>query len=290
MSKRIVILGCLVVAMLFGVVLSGCNDNREQARRDKRERRSDSDRGRRDRRTARVDRRDDDSSPLISMRSDRQHPAEVLSASVRRSPESDRRAEQRRPSRPMAIQPIYTHEFTEFASVSEARPAPVPAAADGSYMYYVRDSHVNAPTQYGYSEPGYLSDAYSPNMAVYDPPVPVVVLSPQLSMAQAVLEPAPLASVYIPTADTRDLVVPAIQVQQLSAPIPELEPVRYQRIATPEPSSAPKPVMMSGGTAPRPASLSRTSEVERALAPLSSPAQAGREWVPSPVTAMRGRF
>lgn len=284
MSKRLAVCAVLATAMVFGVILSGCNRDRDHSSRPSRGEKRD--RGR----SARAKQNPDNDTGWVALRPDGQRPAEVLASSVRRSPAQVRQLEQIRPGRSMAPQPI---SASEFARASGDSPS-------GGYRYRQAETAYAAPRYYesGVPHTGYLAPAtaqagYPAAMPVYDPPAPVVVMSPQLAVAQASLEPAPVLNAYIPNAAVTDLVVPAIQVQQFPAPIPELEPVRYQRVATPEPSPLPKPVMMSEKSPfenLRPARQIRPAEVERALAPLAVPAQAAREWVPSPVTAMRRAY
>ncbi|MCD8351325.1 MAG: hypothetical protein LUC93_12020, partial [Planctomycetaceae bacterium] len=98
----------------------------------------------------------------------------------------------------------------------------------------------------------------------------------------------------LPPANDRDLVMPA--ANHYAAPIPELEPVRYQRVATPAPAvnSAPNGVMMSSRVGQtfeslRTSSL-HSSEAQRALAPIASPTRSASDWVPSPFTALGAKF
>lgn len=289
MSKIMVVLSVLAAAMLFGVITSGCNRNRDVAdsRRSRQEKR---DQTRKQSKKAKKSNRYDDDSRLVSMRDSGPRLAEVLASTVRRSPN---RNAPRAPARgPAFAQPISANEFARPGY--EPLPEPIPVQANAGYPYYQDPrpaTYQPEPNPYGVLLPQYgFTDAVVPYDGILEPgyaaptyvsayqPAPAAVMNPQLAAAQAALEPAPAA--YIPSADVEDLVVPVINVQQFSAPIPELEPVRYQRIATPEPAPLPKPLMMGGNTV-------RQRDVERALAPLAPPAQASREWVPSPTTAMR---
>jgi hypothetical protein len=245
-------------------------------------------------------------------------PAEVLSSSVRRAPGRSRRepARARQPI-PVVAQPISTDEFAYVHVAPPARaghqqPQDTPSAAPQP-QYAFSDSVVPYD---GYLESSAGNPAYGPayaSAAASDSgyasiiePSPIVAESPQLVEAKASLRPpsaplrppasllpssslrppppsTPVFAAYIPNAAADDLVVPVVKVQQFAAPIPELEPVRYQHIVAWEPSP-PKSVMMSD--APR-HEENRPAEIKRALAPLPAPAPASRGWVPSPATAMR---
>ncbi len=236
------------------------------------------------------------------MRTSGPRPAEVLSTTVRRRPGRSRqqpeaRAKRRGVSqrREEGVQPISAHEF---ASTQPTRPAPMYASNHApAPIPAAPAAYANIPSQHAYNGNDY---GYPATMTVYDPPVPVVVLSPQLAMAQAALQPAfaaypTPAAAPIPTANDRDLVMPA--ASHFAAPIPELEPVRYQRVATPAPAvnSAPNGVMMSSRRVGESFDSFRTpsvpsAEAQRALAPIAAPTRSASEWVPSPFTAMGAKF
>lgn len=295
MSKRMVVLSVLAAAMLFGVITSGCNRNRDvsDSRRSRQEKRDQTRKQSKTKKAKQTERYDDDSR-LLSMRESGPRPAEVLASTVRRSPNRNAPPERARPRGPASARPISANEFARPGYEPLPEPVPVQAQAPAGYPYYQQPrlaTYQPEPNPYGgmlpqfgfteavvpydgILEPGYLQTYSAP---AYDP-MSAATMSPQLTMAQAALEPAPVQ--YIPSAAVEDLVVPTINVQQFSAPIPELEPVRYHRVATPEPAPLPKPVMMSGNTV-------RQTDVERALTPLAAPTQTPREWVPSPATAMR---
>ncbi len=167
------------------------------------------------------------------------------------------------------------------------------------------------------------SDYFPPLGPVYDPPVQIQVINhptPELALARAVLDTAPVATqyitppplpeVHIPTAYPP--VLPEPQNYYPPAPIPDLEPVRYQRAAVTQPAIPElTPVMMSvRGSEFRPAPVPPIPEFSpnRAGYSLNLPAaypaagqtgsftfpsvpafetEAVQDWTPSPTTAMR---
>lgn len=136
--------------------------------------------------------------------------------------------------------------------------------------------------------PGYPA----PQAAQYQPvqyypqPVQVIHPSPELAMAKAAFEPLPTPVPQMQQ-PVQPIVVPAVRPDQFSAPIPELEPIRYHRVANnPPPTPVPVPLMMSSGN--NRAQQRDSREMQRALAPLSQPSSTGQDWVSSTTTAMRG--
>lgn len=178
----------------------------------------------------------------------------------------------------------------EVLSASAYRPQPSayrPQQAEGTASFIVQDPHVPVvmaqnvqvqPVSYPtytttYAEPipaptythAYSSPAPRPAPVVYTYEQATVIPTPELAMARASLPPAPQPTVY------------QAPVHR-APPIPELEPVRYR---APVERTANRPVaevIMS-------AAPDRT-EMQRALAPLGH-TEPVREWVPTPVTAMR---
>ncbi|MCD8138723.1 MAG: hypothetical protein LUE17_02920 [Planctomycetaceae bacterium] len=303
MSRRLIVASALAAALLFGVVVSGCNRNRDvamEARRNRQESRQRA-RTKQSKQSRRSRAESTEHTELASLRPNGPRPAEVLASTVRRQPGRSRQPSEARTRRRGAsqlreegVQPISASEFARTEPVQPApmygagyAAAPVPAAP--AALAAVPSQHAYNGTEYGYPA----------SMTVYDPPVPVVVLSPQLAMAQAALQPTfapyPAPAAPIPTANDRDLVMPAAATHY-AAPIPELEPVRYQRVATPAPAvpATPNGVMMSSRVGQTFESFRtpsvQSSEAERALAPIASPARSASEWVPSPFTAPGAKF
>ncbi len=152
------------------------------------------------------------------------------------------------------------------------------------------------PRAYGQAHPAALSPRSSAELARYEPlpePVPVAVLygtpqahqpaapvvhpSPELAMARAALANDYAVSVPVPAAG---FVVPPVEPYLFSAPIPELEPVRYHQRATAQaqPGQSRNPRLSAAAPAPR------------AQAPLAQPERPPQSWVPSPATAMSGGY
>ncbi|MDR0362326.1 MAG: hypothetical protein LBJ46_06550 [Planctomycetota bacterium] len=135
-------------------------------------------------------------------------------------------------------------------------------------------------------------------------PVQPAVSSPQLAMAQAHVQPIPLAPMpthqtgprlqplqYTPQPTYQAPPRPMQQVMYAQAPLPELEPMRAYRLPTTRGSARPIAEVM---VSERAAQLEYEQqmdgqEIRRALAPLAptpiayAPANA---WVSSPTTAM----
>ncbi|MDR1745451.1 MAG: hypothetical protein LBS30_06835, partial [Planctomycetota bacterium] len=126
---------------------------------------------------------------------------------------------------------------------------------------------------------------------------PIVHHSPELAMARAALASAPAPA----SARSGGFVVPPIEPHLFSAPIPELDPVRYQRVAAQPQQILPLLSDMNAPPAPRAETRQRqainavsavapaNSDARRALEPLGQPVQAAQGWTPSPATAMGGR-
>lgn len=363
MPTKPVIVAIFAIALLFGVVVSGCNRNRDNSV------------------ASAQSRRGAKQHELSSVRNVR--PAEVLSASAYRPPV--RRKRNPPPaSRPQPNyqdynrqqyadygspqysfrQPSYTQAPAyQVAQAYEPLPEPVPVSqlnsGTASYVnadsYYAPAAYQTVPSvqqggyNYGYSSPasaqppaqyygqagrddryGHLPEyAYKPAAAAYVPPA-ARPQSPDLAMARARLARPQAAALPPPPVQTHQNApqvqrdgnnaprynynyntapVPPVDPRQFSAPLPELEPVRYQRVAQAQPSRAPRqvpqvPVMMAGGQGQQQAKAQGQQakfgqlqpvggfggdamEAERALAPIEQSAQGDqREWVSSAATAM----
>lgn len=281
------ILAIAGAALLFGVAISGCNRNRDA--------RATASTRRPVKNTKRQERGDRDLAQAPTVR-----PAEVLAASVkrpqhRRGPAAPGRPYQQRPQPTMQRDyyqplPVGSQSGYELAQAYEPLPEPVPVSAlynqsGVSEIYTLSDTGV----------PMYQTSGYAPSYGAYVQPAPVyepaqvIHPSPELAMARATLPPPPAAGpVYAQPAQPAGF-VPPIEPQLFHAPIPELEPVRYQRVAQQQP---PMP-LMSGPVQRIPQLAPITTpqanyDARRALEPLAQPAPAPQGWVPSPVTAMRG--
>lgn len=273
MPNRTVVLSILTAALLFGAAISGCNRNRDTC--------AAANAPRQERRTKNRD------VAYAGNRSVR--PAEVLSASAYRP--------QRRPaareSLPYVASPVsrpqpayYTQQYTtsgDLARVHEPLPEPVPVH-EVFPNYPVAQTYQPAPY---YSQP---AQYYQQPTPYYPQLVQMNHPSPELAMAQANLQPLPMPVPVTQMQPVQPVVVPTVRPDQFGAPIPELEPIRYHRVANnppPAPMPAPVPVMMSSGSNRGRQGDSR--EMQRALAPLPPPGGSSQEWVASPTTAMRGR-
>lgn len=174
---------------------------------------------------------------------------------------------------------------------------------------------------------GYATGDYLQPNGIYDPPVPIQVIhpTPDLALARAVLATAPNTDVYIAPPPLPEVYVPSTYSQPYQAPqnfcppapIPELEPVRYQRAAINIPD-VPEltPIMMSGRDLPLtnpsgqqsqgwlpnsgaaypanypvtyPTTISGQGQANPfTLLPLPAlETEASQDWTPSPATAMR---
>lgn len=196
-------------------------------------------------------------------RSGTTRPAEVLSASAYRPP----------------------------ARTVVAAPAPVPAPTLAQAPQQPARQYHRAPTaaparqQYARTAPQqnmtqaeYFASAQA---YAYSAPAPVpaarpVQYTPDLVVARADL-PAPRTTAYAPSA--APVPMPAVYVR---APIPELEPVRYQRLSPASSGGRSAAEIMIAEREQRAAQ----SELQSALSPLPASPQA--DWVASPATAMRG--
>lgn len=288
MPNKRVILAIVAVALVFGVVVSGCNRNRDTRMTQAGTRRQAKEpKNRKENRRERERGRELAQAPAV-------RPAEVLASSVRR-PQQRRRsgAPMARPVN-MPAQSVYQQNYQplpvvvatsyELARVHEPLPEPVPVSqlypqTTYSQPYYQAQTY-SAPSYDVYGATGVYSDP----APVYSEPIQIIHPSPELAMARASLEPVPMAApAYVPQNQPANI-VPPIEPQMFRAPIPELEPVRYQRVAAKQ--SRQVPVLMSG---PVPAwSSPAQPEVRRVTyetlpQPASAPTQG---WVPSPTTAM----
>ena len=286
MPTKSLVITLLAAALLFGMAISGCNRNRDD-RYAMNNRKPAKQSGRRDQRT----------------RESGVRPAEVLSASTRR--QAPRGQMPRGPGTadlvqvPYYAQPAYASVPSQYqnhdvyyaqpqASYTVAQayePLPEPVPVYGGYQAAPVAYHVPQ-AQTTYAQPYvYENDL----VTIHSSP------SPDLAMAKAMLEPMPAQPVFVPSTYQQQPVqyaapAPVVYQQAIPAPIPELEPVRYHRVAAvPAQPQRAAPVMMSASPARYESRNNR--DVQRALAPLPSPAVAEREWVASPNTAMRtGRY
>ncbi len=169
-------------------------------------------------------------------------------------------------------------------------------------------------------------DYLPPLGAYYDPPVQIQVINhptPELALARAVLDTAPIVTGYIAPPPLPEVYIPSTYSPALPepqnycppAPIPELEPVRYQRAAA-TPPNIPEltPGMMSMRYSERqqqlPPPLPEFTPDARGNYPVNIPAsypaapaagqtspftystvppigvEAPQDWTPSPTTAM----
>jgi hypothetical protein len=272
-SKR-VILAIIAVALAFGVAVSGCNRNREPRMAQSGAKRQT--KNAKNSREKKPDERMLAQAPAV-------RPAEVLASSVRR-PQQRRSSSAR--SVNSQLQPMYQQNYQplpvyassrDLARVHEPLPEPVPV----SQLY----------GQYAQTQPAYQPQTYgaptvysSPVIAPVPEPARIVHPSPELAMARASLEPVPfVAPAQVPQVQPVGF-VPPIDPRMFSAPIPELEPVRYQRVAANQPRRV--PVLMSGRPVPA-WNASQQPVPQSSYEAQESPAEI-QGWVPSPATAMGG--
>ena len=279
MSGKSVILTIIAAALFFGGMISGCNRNRDNrvAMNNRRQPRADSPR-----------------APAAPSAPRGVRPAEVLSASVKR-PRANRQYSSAptmasapyTPPQPVrsayphpnayAQQPIYTVSTSKiYEPLPEPIPVPNAPVYTGPVMYA-------GPTYHSSESPVYISEPY-----VLDP-VPMPVSStPELAMARAALEPIQVPNTYIPQVQQLQAPPPVMRQEPVQrVPLPELEPVRYHRVAN-TPASSPQavPVMMS--TVPAQWDAHDRRDVQRALAPLAQPnTSTSQNWVSGPTTAFR---
>lgn len=283
MPSKKVILAILAIALAFGAVVSGCNRNREtrvaQAGK-KRQTQTGNKRPSSSKNTAKRggSRRGRESVREIELaQAPAVRPAEVLSATVRRP-----RGPSARPyPGQYQTQPIYQQNYQplpvyatsyDLAKVHEPLPEPIPV----SQLY-----------SYSQPQPVYQPQPYAAP-AVYAAPAPapepawVAYPSPELAMASAVLEPVSFAApAYASQPAATTTFVPPIEPRMFQAPIPELDPVRYQRVAAGQAQQI--PVLMSG---PVPVPVPAWSASPQ---PVAQPAPTRIQgWIPSPATAMGG--
>lgn len=251
MPNKSVILTVAAVALAFGLVISGCK---------------------RDNRTAMKTTRGD------SGRTQSTRPAEVLSASVYRPPVSQpyQAPAYEAPVMVAQVQPQYVQP--QYVQTQYAQPQPVQTVQYTQAQYFAQAA------QAGYGQTQYAAYATSPQLAyaqaVYAP-TPVVMQprvvqpAPDLVVAKASLPvlPPPPSYQNVPAAFPR-------------APIPELEPERFQTAPPDRVIVRPAAeIMMSSSSGQQP----DRQEIQRALAPLAqsgSRADPRQGWVASPATAM----
>lgn len=274
MPNKQVALALVAAALLFGVAVSGCNRNR-------------------DTRVASLDKRHRQQRSRRDIESGSTHrPAEVLSASVRR-PTRRHNAPDYQYNNTVPTATSYYQNGVQMAQVYEPLPEPIPVE---SLPYHQQPATYYATTYYadGGAAPytqgqPYYAQPYQGSGYAYTGPIEVIVPTPELALAKAQLQSPPVITpVYTQPAP---VYTPApTMMEARPAPIPELEPVRYQRVAArhyvePPP---PVPVMMSTVPARYERANRPQNDVQRALAPLAqvqpSPQQG---WVSSPTTAMR---
>ncbi len=272
-SKR-VILAIIAVALAFGAVVSGCNRDSETrmaqaGRKSQKETAKKSWRramGEKNRTDSRADRRRG-ADDIELAQAPAVRPAEVLAATVRRPQQRRGPAERPQPMYQQNYQPlpVAIAMSQNLARVQEPLPEPIPVS---QYMqtrtapYYSTSQVAPAPQQ-------------------------VVHPSPELAMARAALEPVSFAApVFAPRIQPISA-VPPIEPQMFRAPIPELEPVRYQRVAaTGQPRQIPP--LMSGSASARRDSLRPIAQETRGADESQPSLPRIQGWVPSPVTAMGG--
>lgn len=291
MPNKKVVLAALAAALLFGVVISGCNRNREPSVASAERRQRQQQRTRRDLDTGTT------------------RPAEVLSASVRRTPQP-RQTPDYQYSQPTVKPTVHSYyaNGVQMAQVYEPLPEPIPVehlpayrqqqatyyASSGTYYADGGSSYYAQQSQPYYAQP-YQATSYA--QTSYYEPIEVIHPSPELAMAKAQLQnPAVITPVYTQPMPQTYIPVPVVEARP--APIPELEPVRYQRVAQRQiyvepPPPAPVPVMMSAAPARHGQQSLPRNDTQRALAPLSSQSQQpvqSQGWVSSPTTAMRTMY
>ncbi len=289
MPSKKVILAMLAVALAFGVVVSGCNRDGEtrMARADGKRQPS----GKKQRQTKNAGSRRDRTRGTELAQAPAVRPAEVLASTVRRPRQAGRpaasmtRSMDTRPQYQQNYQPLPVTIATSrnLARVQEPLPEPIPAALYYSQAAYQAQSYP-APAYEAYAAPVVHS---APLIVPTADPAPIAHPSPELAMARAALEPAPFAAPGYAQQPRPAGYVPPIEPQMFRAPIPELEPVRYQRVAAAPPRVA--PVLISGPVVPVPT----WSDAPRTGGQNARDAQPPRQeqgWVPSPATAMGGAF
>lgn len=263
MPNRSMVLTIIAVALVFGATISGCKRDR-----DDRVAVNTSNPARRDQRPERI--------------RDNRHavrPAEVLSASAYRP------RQQRPPARETLA---YSQRPVTYAQPAPYRPQPAQAVYATSYNLPQVAEPLPEPVPVHQVFPHYSPEPVQHQAAAYYPaPVQQVYSTPQLAMAKSNVA-APAAPIYASPAQPMPppVSVPALKSEQLIAPIPELEPTRFHRVAVAPPvgshSRQPAGIRSSApGT--------NLSERQRALAPLPQPPfNSGQGWVSSPATtAMR---
>lgn len=265
MPNKSVVLTIMATALLFGVVSSGCNRNRNDqvavasARRHTGQRR-DTDR---------------------SVR-----PAEVLSVSVRRSRPQGRRgveavAHTSPPRHQSQPQYAYSHSapaagyaehvYVQSGNLAQYEPLPEPIPIPNGSVYQPRSLS-------GYDAAAEPAPAY----AAYSPP--------ELALARAAMEPMPIPSAPASQSHQQPIpvVVPPVRSDPpLQAPIPELEPTLYRRVSAPIPGIAAAPAPATARARPASPRLDEHDDLQRALSPLSRRSSPSQDWVASPLTAMR---
>ncbi len=255
MPNKSIVLMVGAAALAFGLILSGCNRNNRSA-------------------TAMKTTRNPSSAAQGA------RPAEVLSASAFRppaysAPEAAPTLAQVRPQpvQPQPVQPQYaTAQYVQPRPAATYTPQPRYAQASVSQPQYATVQY--APSEAYYDNPQL---AYAHAVHFSSAPVRPVQPTPDLAMAKAALPPP------VPVRPAAVEVVPAGYQR---APLPELEPARFQRLPTDRGAARPAAeLMMSSGAAG-----TDRQEIQRALAPLAdarSQPDSRQGWVASPVTAMR---
>lgn len=295
-----VVLTVLAAAMLFGVAISGCNRNRNNQYSA------------------------NNSGQQINDRRDpsrHARPAEVLAVTVHRSAARRPAAasipplEQTTPYYAIT-QPTYVSRssypqyaenvYVRSSNLSQYEPLPEPVPVEslrtyqpavetyspsaGSYggghqeaYEYVQPTHYTEPAPYAQPHQVYQAPPQL-HAAAPAPSAKPVLLSPELALAKAAMEPvAPAPMVPVPHTSATSAPAGVPQAHQ-PAPLPELEPVRYRRamdsqsIARIHPAAMYPPApsgrasnVPSGQSAPAPVALSSST----------------RDWVAPPLTAMR---
>ncbi len=250
MPSARIIAAIMGAALLVGAVVSGCNRNRDVSAAN----------SRRPAQNAVSDYSDLAQAPMVS------RPAEVLAATVRR-PQRNRPAT---PDTRRAVRETMYHDYYQPgyppASLSPqsaaelARYEPLPEPVPVADLYGRRNAYASQPARPA-------------------PIAPVVHPSPELAMARAALMREHPAPASVP-AQSAGFVVPPIEPYLFSAPIPELEPVRYQRVAAQTRQRQSRSIHDVSAVTPA------AGDARRALEPLGRPVPSPQGWVPSPVTAM----
>ena len=242
MPNKSVLLTVAAIALMFGLVFSGCNrDNRVAMKND---------RG-------------------SSVRNQGLRPAEVLSASAYRSP-----------LRMVYETPAMVSQSPQYPGYPQHQHTqPPPESAPVQYIQARQTS-----TEPYFDQPQ-LASAYVLRSTSEPVPVPS---QPQYQHSWP-MQPTPdlvMARASFPEAvPTRSVV--AVPVVYSRAPIPELEPMRFQSLPAERGAVRPVAEIMVSSDAGQP----DRQEIQRALAPLAdsvAPVDPRRGWVASPATAMRG--